>query len=274
MYAGTLTYSKAFNENAMPRLLLAKTFASLYLYNLIYMHKKFFCFILLLLLAPLYAQDIPVNEGVVKDSLPPVNDPLYREDQFYTSVAYNLVQGKPSGYTQYALSVNLTAGFLRDIPLNEARNKAIAIGLGYSYNNIKHNLLINRIGDSRSYFVDTEDSFDKNKLVLHYLELPIELRWRNSNSISHKFWRVYAGFKVSYLFADKAQYIFSNTKTTVTGNEDLNKFVYGTYISAGWNTWNLYAYYGLNPIFKSGILSDGENVKLRSFNLGLMFYIL
>jgi hypothetical protein len=200
------------------------------------MRLKFFL-ILNLITYALAAQDIPVNEGIVKDSLPPVNDPLYREDQFYASIAYNLIQDKPQGYSQYSLSTNLTVGFLRDIPLNEARNRAVAIGLGYSYNNIKHNLLINRIGDERSYFVDIQDSYDKNKLVLHYAELPVEFRWRSSDAISHKFWRVYAGFKVSYLFADKAQYTFSNDKTTVTGNDDLNKIVYGTYISAGWNTW-------------------------------------
>lgn len=238
------------------------------------MRNFLFCFLYLFLLVPSYSQDIPVNEGIEKDSLPPVYDPFYREDQFYTSVAYNLIQGKPSGYSQSSLSMNLTGGFLRDIPLNEKRNRAIAIGLGYSYNNIKHNLLINRLNDTRSYFVDTQNSYDKNKLVLHYLELPLELRWRNSDAISHKFWRVYAGFKVSYLFADKAQYTFSGTKTTVTGNEDLNKFIYGVYLSAGWNTWNMHAYYGLNPIFKSGTLSNGNDVEIRSLNLGLMFYIL
>lgn len=224
--------------------------------------------------APCVAQVVPEEPVVEKDSLPEVFDPYYREDQFYASVAYNLIQDKPPGYSPNSLSINLTGGFLRDMPINESRTKAIAIGLGYSYNNIKHNLLINEVGGIRTYFSDTQGTYDKNKLVLHFAELPIEFRWRNSNPVSHKFWRVYAGFKVSYLLADKAQYTFSNTTATVTGNEDLNKITYGTYISAGWNTWNFYAYYGLTPLFKSGIMNNGEDVKLRSLNLGLMFYIL
>lgn len=223
---------------------------------------------------PLFSQTGQQQLEIEKDSLPPVSDPYYREDQFYASIAYNLIQDKPPGYSPNSLSINLTAGFLRDFPINKARTYAVAIGLGYSYNNIKHNLLINRIGDSRAYFVDTEDTYDKNKLVLHYVELPLEFRWRNSDAVSHKFWRVYTGFKVSYLFADKAQYTLGGTKTIVTNNTDLNKLVYGVYLSAGWNTWNFHAYYGLNPIFKSGVLNNGENVKLRSLNLGLMFYIL
>jgi len=220
------------------------------------------------------AQVLQQEPLVEKDSLPAVYDPYYREDQFYTSIAYNLVQDKPSGYSPNSLSINLTAGILRDMPVNKNRTKSIAVGLGYSYNNIKHNLLINRVGSSRSYYVDSGDTYDKNKLVLHYVEVPIEFRWRNSDAVSHKFWRIYTGVKLSYLFADKAQYSMGGTKTTVTNNDDLNTIVYGAYISAGWNTWNFHAYYGLNPLFKSGTLSNGEDVKLRTLNLGLMFYIL
>jgi len=231
-----------------------------------------YCLFLLLIAVPMHSQVVQQEQEAARDSL--LSDPYYREDQFYASVAYNLIQDKPSGYSQNSLSLNLTGGFLRDMPVNKSRTKSIAIGLGYSYNNIKHNLLINRVGDSRSYYVDPEDNYDKNKLVLHYVELPIEFRWRNSDAVSHKFWRVYAGFKVSYLFADKAQYTLAGTKTTVTNNSDLNKLIYGAYLSAGYNTWNFHAYYGLNPIFKEGVTSTGEDVRLRTLNLGLMFYIL
>ena len=59
------------------------------------MRFTFFTFLLVITSFNAIAQDIPVNQGIVKDSLPAVNDPLYREDQFYASIAYNLMQDKP-----------------------------------------------------------------------------------------------------------------------------------------------------------------------------------
>jgi hypothetical protein len=55
----------------------------------------------------------------------------------------------------------------------------------------------------------------------------------------------------------------SGGKVTVTGNTDFNKIQYGTYISAGYNTINLYAYYGLNSLFKSAQV-NGEPVNVKA----------
>ncbi len=218
-----------------------------------------------------------VRDTIVKDSVVPIADPKYREDQFYASLSYNLMQGKPGLYSQYSFSTGITVGFLRDMPINKSRTYAIAAGLGYSYNNIKHNFIVEPIENGvNSYQPVAEGSFDKNKLVLHYLELPIELRWRNSDSISHKFWRVYMGFKISYLFADKAQYQpGSGVSIKVKNDKNLNDFVYGAYISAGWNTWNFYVYYGLTPIYNNApIVDSDQKLTLNSLNFGLIFYIL
>jgi len=55
----------------------------------------------------------------------------------------------------------------------------------------------------------------------------------------------------------------------------MNDFVYGAYLSAGWNTWNLYAYYGITPIYNSPPLSDSsQRVKMNALNVGIIFYIL
>lgn len=217
-----------------------------------------------------------VQDTIVKDSVAPVYDEFYREDQFYASLSYNIVQDKPGGYSQYAFSTGITAGFLRDMPINKKRTYAVALGLGYSYNNIKHNMLVESLNGANVYRTIPEGSFDKNKLVLHYLEIPFELRWRNSNPVDHQFWRVYLGFKVSWLFADKALYKHDNEpKIKITGDRNLNDFVYGAYIAAGWNTWNFYAYYGLSPIYNNAAIEEtDQRLRLRSANIGLMFYIL
>ena len=198
-------------------------------------------------------------------------DSLYREDQMYATLSLNLVQNRPSGFSQHSISSAISFGFLRDIPFNKKRTWAIAPGLGYSYNNLKNNI---KVDNSTSEILYTFDgSFDKNKLVLHQLELPIEIRWRNSTFESHKFWRIYAGFKVTYLFASKSEYKSSVETLTVRNNSDLSKIKYGTYLSVGNNTGNIYAYYALSPLFKD-IKIDNRDINLSSFNIGLVFYIL
>lgn len=198
-------------------------------------------------------------------------DSLYREDQFYATITYNLFQHKPSGYNQYSISSGISFGFLRDMPINKLRTWAIAVGLGYSYDNLKHNIKVDNTTSEILYSFD--DSFDKNKLVLHQLDLPIEIRWRNSTFESHKFWRVYTGFKVSYLFADKSVFKSSTENITVRKNNDLSKIRYSAYLSVGNNTGNIYLNYALTPLFKDVKINE-ENIKLSSFNVGFVFYIL
>lgn len=237
--------------------------------------RGFFAVLLFITTFTAMAQNSDVPTQAVADSLLPEPDPKYREDQFYASVTYNLMQGKPGGYSQYSVSTGVGFGFLRDIPVNKKRNHAIAIGLGYNYNNIKHNLLVGDTLGKTTYDINPDAGFTKNKLVLHYLDLPIEFRWRNSNDVSHEFWRIYTGVKLSYLFYDKA-YNESDGKQPVkiTKDANINRLGAGIYVAAGYNTWNFYAYYGLTPIYDNAIMQSGEKLTLNSLKLGLMFYIL
>jgi hypothetical protein len=113
----------------------------------------------------------------------------------------------------------------------------------------------------------------RSNIQLHYLEMPLEIRWRNASPESHKFWRVHAGFKASYLLGGKFNY---ESGLTGNGTENiknvLNKFQYGVYLSFGFNTWNPYIYYGLNPIFDDNKTAIENNIS--ALNIGLKFYIL
>ncbi len=152
--------------------------------------------------------------------------------------------------------------------------RAIAAGLGYALNNYNQNILITQTNGTSAYnTIDAGINYDKNKLTLHFIELPIELRWRNSTPESHIFWRIYSGFKVSYLLYDRSIYEEGSETILVTQNKDLNPFQYGAYIAMGRNTWNLYAYYGLNTIFNKAQLGS-QSIEMNTINFGLMFYIL
>ncbi|WP_130733354.1 porin family protein [Flavobacterium sp. J27] len=224
-----------------------------------------------LLLFNLFVVFVSFSQEVGERKIPV--DSLFREDQFYFSVTYNLLRNTPNGYSQYSFSSGVTLGFLRDIPFSKNRDWAVGIGLGYSYNDIKHNLKIaNPIGSEyNTYSID--NTYDKSKLRLHYFEIPFELRWRNATYESHKFWRIYTGFKVSYLFSSKSIFESSTENYTIKNNNELTKFQYGPYLSVGYNTINLYAYYGLKSNFDNAKI-DSNSLGLNSFNIGFIFYIL
>jgi hypothetical protein len=217
------------------------------------------------------AQETEIREVPDFDAV----DSLYREDQFYFSFTYNILQQKDLGISQNKFSAGLSGGFLRDMPINESRTVAIAAGLGYALQNYNYDLVTSEVdGENQYSLIETNSGYDKNKLSLHFVELPIEFRWRTSTFDSHKFWRVYTGVKFSYLFYNRSKYVDGSSSEVVTSNKDLNTFRYGVYLATGYNTWNAYVYYGINPIFKKSAQLDGAPIELRTLNVGLMFYIL
>ena len=200
-------------------------------------------------------------------------DSLYREDQFYFGFTFNTLQNKPAQLSQNKFSTGFSAGFTRDMPVNKLRTVAIGTGLGFTYNNYIQNLGITDNGTTRDYSIITNTDYSTNRLSQLFIDVPIELRWRTSTYTSYKFWRIYGGVKFSYLLYDRYVFNDGNNKTTVTSNPDFNKLQYGLYLATGYNTFNLYAYYGLNPLFKTSQI-DGEKNNMQSLNLGLIFYIL
>jgi hypothetical protein len=215
------------------------------------------------------------QENVIAENDPKVKiDSLYREDQFYFGFTYNTLTQKPQGLSQRKLSTGFSAGFLRDMPINKNRTIAIASGLGFSYNNYNQNLAIYRSDQTAVYsIIDAETTFSKNKFSQLLIDVPLEFRWRTSTYESYKFWRIYGGFKFSYLIYDRSIYSDDQGKIVVSGNKDFNKFLYGAYISSGYNTINVYAYYGLNSLFKTAKI-DGRPIDMTSLNIGIIFYIL
>jgi hypothetical protein len=232
-------------------------------------HKmRFYLKIVLLLVSlPVFSQEKQIESPFVKV------DSLYREDQFYFGVTYNRLQKTPAGMSQNGLSTTIHLGFLRDMPINKSRTFAIAAGFGFAYNKYHQNLVVSEIDGTMNYEVVPAGSYATNKLEAVFMEFPLEIRWRNSTPESHQFWRIYSGFKLSCLLYSKTKYDGLGQIYTVINNPDFNKLQYGPYLAMGWNTWNLQLYYGLNSIFKSGEINQ-QRIEMKTFNMGLMFYIL
>lgn len=202
-------------------------------------------------------------------------DSLYKEDQFYAGVTYNLLGNKPKDISQNGFSFGFHIGLIKDIPINKRRNIALGIGLGYSTNSFNQNLLIEKENEIITYSaLENPDTFTKNKFLNHVIELPFEFRWRTSTPSEYNFWRIYTGFKIGYVIAHNAKYNGDLGNLNSNDIEDYNKFQYGCTISLGYNTWNLYLYYGLNTMFSNKAVLNSESIDINVIKLGLMFYVL
>jgi len=110
-----------------------------------------------------------------------VVDSLYREDQVYIGVTFNLLSNKPEGISQNGLSGSLQLGFIRDMPFNKRRNKAIGVGLGVSIDTFNQDLFIGEEEDGNTTIFSTiadDINEDKNRFTFYTLEMPIQYRWR------------------------------------------------------------------------------------------------
>ncbi|WP_299121998.1 porin family protein [uncultured Winogradskyella sp.] len=201
----------------------------------------------------------------------------YREDQFYASVTYNLLNNKPKDISQSGFSSGFHFGFIRDMPINERRNFAIGLGLGISTNSYNQkNLLIEELNDDIALSIINEDNFNvsKNKFTTYLVEIPLEVRWRTSTTTDYNFWRIYTGFKVGYLLYNSSKFKSEEVNQNLSNINGFNKIQYGLTLSAGYGTWNFQVYYGLNTIFEDSVKLDDEALNLKSLKIGLMFYIL
>ncbi|MBQ0786088.1 MAG: PorT family protein [Oceanihabitans sp.] len=203
-------------------------------------------------------------------------DSLYKEDQFYVGVTYNLLIQRPKGVSQSGFSSGFHLGYIKDMPINVNRNLAIGMGLGLSSNSFNQNLLIDKDSNSDyTYTVldDNETSYTKNKFTTYMIEVPMEFRWRTSTPTEYKFWRIYTGFKLGYVLANSSKF---NGETTIKHSNisDFNKFQYGFTISAGYNTWNIHFYYALNTLFSKDAQLDNSSLDMHAVKIGLMLYLL
>lgn len=203
-----------------------------------------------------------------------VIDSLYREDQIYIGLTYNIMDNRPAGLKQNFFSPGINFGFLRDFPINKKRTVAIAPGFGFSYSGYNQNLLIQEANNQINYSVVNSDEFDRNNLSFYAIDFPIEFRWRNSSPDTFKFLRIYSGFKYSYIFYDTSIVRVNGNSTNVSNNPDVVTSQMGVYLTIGYHSVNFYTYYGITNLFKSSANINGTPIELSTINVGFQFYIL
>ncbi len=218
-----------------------------------------------------YAQD-----DKDQNAIPEVIDSLYREDQFYIGLSFNLINNEPDGFTQNGFSGGLHIGFIRDMPINKRRNKAIGIGLGISTNSYNSNLFIGEDANGESIYslLDTDFDFKSNRLNTNLIEMPIQYRWRTSTATKYNFWRIYTGIKLGYIYYHKSRFEETGNTVIQTDIPELNKFRYAATLTLGNGSFNAFVQYSLNTLFNNNAQIGGEYLNLQPIKFGIEFYLL
>jgi len=169
------------------------------------------------------------------------------------------------------LNTNPTFSFAvswgKDVPFKKS-NFSWFYALGYDFNNIQHNANLKSlpIGSVREVGMRLLNTpYSLNKLSTHYLEIPIEFRYRTQTKNP---FRVYLGTKTGYMV--KSHYEIDEGKGETyerKGLDELERLKYGVTLRVGYGLVNFYAYYGLNGLMTP---DKQKGVNQLSFGLTLM----
>ena len=218
-----------------------------------------------------------ISQEKINDTIADTNvDTRYREDQFYFGITYNIPMNAPSGMSSIGLSGGLQGGFLRDMPINERRNLAIAVGLGLAYDHFGQNLFIGEDPNGNSIFrvLDGSVDYTRNQFVMATIEIPLEFRWRTSTPTEYRFWRIYAGGRIGYTYWYESYFRQPENNVTQTKISEFDPVRIAATLSFGYNSFNFFASYSINPFFKDAYTKENEKIDLRTLKVGLIFYML
>ena len=183
-------------------------------------------------------------------------------------MGYPLLIDTPEGLTQNKLSHTFSLGFIRDMPINSARNLAFGLGFGLNYNLVYTNLQFTEDMKSTT-FVLSDVTNQWNSVDV---EIPLEFRWRNSTAMNYQFWRIYGGVVGYYSLSAKQR-----TKTALTesiSSLSVQNFRLALRLNVGNNTWNLTYTHPIDLFFDFDKSTHNKSFSyLKTAKLGLIFYI-
>ena len=196
----------------------------------------------------------------------------YKEDQFYLGVSYFMQVKDIEDFKQNGFSGNFQVGFIKDISLDKNNQRALGLGVGFERNRFTSNIEASLNSENQVDYRLVVSRFLESKNELNYSSIvfPIELRFRNSTPDRYDFWRIYTGFKFK-----RNYYINSNPSYGRSLKiKDRREWTHSIYLNSGFNTWNISLEYDLNSLLEDKKTDIGNEIDIKFFKIGLVFYIL
>ena len=137
---------------------------------------------------------------------------------------------------------------------------SFAIGGGIASHNLYLKGIVKTVANKTAFYpvkssTNKPISYDKSKLNLTYLDIPLELRYKNKNQF-----RVSAGFKVGFLLSNHTKYKGNSldgsglkVKEKLANIQNVESMRYGVTGLVGYKWINLTLFYSLSKVFKDGL---------------------
>lgn len=186
-----------------------------------------------------------------------------------TSIAVGLFtdiwMNQPSDMKVRTINQGFQVNGMYTLPFGKS-NLSFAIGLGIGIHNVYWNYLYKGRTDSLQFAkIPDSLSYDKSKLTLPYLELPIEFRLKTKSKLA-----VGVGFKIGYMIYGHSKwngkdYLFGTSNDIVVSFKDIKnieRFAYGPTFRVGYKWFHLFGYYQISSIFNKGKGPDMSPVSI------------
>jgi hypothetical protein len=145
----------------------------------------------------------------------------------------------------------------------------VAYGVGYSGHFYHGNLHIDVSADGTQTLQNLDgEAYLSNRLAAEYVDGVLEFRYRSTANNKGRYNRFYVGVIAGYRVDSYAYLQAENYRVKFYNIGGFSTLRYGAYLKAGRGPFNLYYYYGLNPIVESGVLVP-ELGAATSQNIGL-----
>ncbi len=208
---------------------------------------------------------------------------MHPDDRFIITLFTDLWQDVPEGMNLKTIQRGINISALQDMPLGRT-NFSIGAGLEFSGHNMysDHRYLFDPAEEKFDFHpIQTSHQYDKNKISLNYIEVPVQIRYRSRN-LKNTF-RIYAGMKAGRLinahtkFVGTEYYHYQNDAPVVTERtvkvkehklQNINEYRVGLTATIGYGMVNLYAYYPL-----TGIFTDNSAENMMPLSLGVSFVV-
>ncbi|SFD32179.1 Outer membrane protein beta-barrel domain-containing protein [Chitinophaga sp. CF118] len=229
------------------------------------MKKIFFTLGMLLASYSIFAQDA---KNVVANKA--MGATQHSKDFLVIQLGYVGLNGTGASDINSGFNREFNLAFMYDIPLKNT-NFSLAAGLGVSSSNIYlKDQMIDLTKVSSSPDFESTTSYKKFKLAMNYLEIPLEIRYRQVPENANKGFKVGLGIKIGNLVN-----VHTRSVATVNGSKHIekeaNKSLFNTWRFAGtarvgYGNFSLYGTYALTTMFKESGTYD-----IKPYTIGISF---
>lgn len=191
----------------------------------------------------------------------------FKNDNVFVDFGAEIWLPEDNALTSEVYSHNI--GFTFYGQANKEEQVTVAYGLGFSWNNVYTNLAYQSdlaTEERMSFLLNDSISYNRNKFVAAYLDIPIELRFRGKPNEDGKFFRMYVGTKVGVRIGNYTKYVTDELKIKEQRLNAASQFRIGLQGRIGYGKWALFGFLPLNTVFE-----DNSPYEVRSITIGLSF---